>query len=615
MLGKDRKLLYVHLKSTWEVYFLQSGTRNKYKKAGLQVTKLPLQWRPINVIKLSGDKIQGIIPDHEIGTEESFDSTQVGNFTDPIEKRILGRFEINPHELQRLTLDWHNQPMVLLCGSDGGLKGNIGTSGYALYSGTSDIPVVAGYAAELQFHESASSTRQELLAQLCVVYWISHLIERLGEPKETLEAFLVTDSQASIDIMENMERIIGLKDVLTPDIDVAMALSWKRKQIQRCKLEVVKVTSHISLDEAPDETHWMINEEADRLATLAQQEVLQGNLTAAPPGMLPGVKAICSSTGRILNRELKTEIQAAVCLPRLEEFLCLKYGWTRKIFTDINWKAHEAVIFSHQILKRVTVLKYVHGWLATQKRRWWEGTFHTPQCMLCQEIEDRGHMFCCSHERMVSVRNTVIQNFDAKVQKITSPEIAQALSVGIRSILGDANASVYRREFAPNKLVEQIMQRQEEIGWDHFLFGRMTRQWSELGPNESYTEKPKQWEKQIACYAVAGGLEIWKERNFIIHGTDGGASKLEEAKTEETIRALYNDILPSIHPSHKWLFHVPVEVKLTEQYTREMTWIDSVRRLYPQEYKNIRTQIGLIDFRPEKVEYTKANKSGINRGQ
>ena len=361
VLGKDKKLLYVQLEKKWDVYFHLSATRNKYKKAGIQVTKLPLQWSPINVIKLSGDTIQGILPAHVVGTEERESNIQVGNFTDPIEKRILGRFEINPQELQRLTLEWHQQPMALLCGSDGGLKDNIGTSGYALYSGQSDIPVVAGYAAELQFQETASSTRQELLAQLCVVYWISHLIERLGEPKEKLAAFLVTDSQASIDIMANMDRIIGLKDVLTPDIDVAMALSWKRNQIQHCNLEVVKVTSHISIEEAPNETYWMINEEADRLATLARQEVLRGNLTAVPPGMIPGVKAICSVTGRIFTRELKTEIQAAVCLPRLEEFMCLKYGWTRKTFMNINWGAHEAAILSHQILKRVTVLKYVHG--------------------------------------------------------------------------------------------------------------------------------------------------------------------------------------------------------------------------------------------------------------
>ena len=235
--------------------------------------------------------------------------------------------------------------------------------------------------------------------------------------------------------------------------------------------------------------------------------------------------------------------------------------------------------------------------------------------MLCQDAEDRGHIFCCSHESMVSARKLVIKNFDKQVQKITSPEIGQALSVGIRSVLGDANASVYRLEFAPNTVVGQAMQRQEDIGWDHFLFGRMTRQWSVLGPNESYEEKPKQWGKKIACYAVAGGLEIWKERNRLVHGTDGGVSRLEEAKTIETIRALYNDILPSIHPSHKWLFNVPVEVKLTEIYTRQMTWIDSVRRLYPQEYKNIRTQIGMIDFRPEKTEYAKVIKSGINSGQ
>ena len=61
---------------------------------------------------------------------------------------------------------------MLLCGSVGGLKDGIGTSGYVIHREGYDEPVMRGYTAEQQRGMEASSTRQELLAQLCIEYGI-----------------------------------------------------------------------------------------------------------------------------------------------------------------------------------------------------------------------------------------------------------------------------------------------------------------------------------------------------------------------------------------------------------------------------------------------------------
>ena len=96
----------------------------------------------------------------------------------------------------------------------------------------------------------------------------------------------------------------------------------------------------------------------------------------------------------------------------------------------------------------------------------------------------------------------------------------------------------------------------------------------------------------------------------LIHGTQEGVSKLEEAKTLETIQAIYEAIFPTSHPSHRWLFAVPVEAKLVDNRTTQIAWIDSVRRLYPQQYKDIKTRIGKMDFRQEHLEYTLSLSDG-----
>ena len=88
--------------------------------------------------------------------------------------------------------------------TDGGLKDSIGTSSYGLFFPGECKAILAGFAGEFQPKDYASSTRQELLGQLGVEYWLEELSQRWGIPRNGLELTLITDSQASIDIMDNV---------------------------------------------------------------------------------------------------------------------------------------------------------------------------------------------------------------------------------------------------------------------------------------------------------------------------------------------------------------------------------------------------------------------------
>ena len=62
VLGKNRSILYIQKDCHWELFYLCSGSRNKFIKAGLMVRALPKHWVPINIIKLSSNIMQGIYP-------------------------------------------------------------------------------------------------------------------------------------------------------------------------------------------------------------------------------------------------------------------------------------------------------------------------------------------------------------------------------------------------------------------------------------------------------------------------------------------------------------------------------------------------------------------------
>ena len=161
----------------------------------------------------------------------------------------MGKFNINRTLLEELNNKWHQAECTIVCATDGGLKNCIGTSSYAIFFPQKLEPIISGRAGEYQPREIASSTRQELLGQLGVEYWLTRLEKRWGRPRNGINIVLITDSQASLDIMENAHQILGVKDTLKAEMDVAMELLRTRTQHQWARWNFSKVESHIDVME------------------------------------------------------------------------------------------------------------------------------------------------------------------------------------------------------------------------------------------------------------------------------------------------------------------------------------------------------------------------------
>ena len=71
----------------------------------------------------------------------------------------------------------------------------------------------------------------------------------------------------------------------------------------------------------------------------------------------------------------------------LQEYLCNKHGWTESIFNSVDWVAHGKALREVPYLQRITVIKLIHGWNATKRRRFRMGGVDSPQCQLCNEEE------------------------------------------------------------------------------------------------------------------------------------------------------------------------------------------------------------------------------------
>ena len=139
----------------------------------------------------------------------------------------------------------------------------------------------------------------------------------------------------------------------------------------------------------------------------------------------------------------------------------------------------------------VTVMKFIHGWLATMKKRSIIGEVATPLCMLCREEENNLHIYSCKFETIREASDKEWRKLDEVVKNPSTPEVGAAFSVGMRSVTGQSDMTTYRREFSPSKEMETALRSQEQIGWNQFMFRRISKHWREIGPNTEYVDRPE----------------------------------------------------------------------------------------------------------------------------
>ena len=141
-------------------------------------------------------------------------------------------------------------------------------------------------------------TRQELIGQLGIQYWLSRFETYWGRPRQGIQIVLVTNSQASIEIMENIPNMLEIKDTIRSEMDVALELFQQRTTHQWIKWNVCIVESHIERDDAPDGFYWDCDNYVDEQASKARLDFTLGELKQKETFLFPGTKIGCKIDGR-----------------------------------------------------------------------------------------------------------------------------------------------------------------------------------------------------------------------------------------------------------------------------------------------------------------------------
>ena len=590
MYSQDTSVVYKFQKTSWEVFGNPSTTRRRFRKLNIRVYEPCRGSVPARVI----DGNHYLIPiDTHVSSQEEIQQLEATSFRqDPQnDLKVLGKYALDTTQMNKLATQWNTKGCTIVCAADGGLKEDRGTSSYLMCFPQDYQPILEGYSGEIQHRKSASITRQELLGQLGLELWLEKFTAKWGIPQFPITVIIITDSQSSIEVVNNSTTFQSIKDTLGGDMDMGMVVGAKRKAMPWFQRRIVKITSHTDVTAADDEFHWHCNDRADTLATQARQDFDTIINAKQEYKLFPATRAGCLINGHTVNNDVFAALQDHLMGSTMREFLITKHGWTRDIFHQIAWIEHQKELQQFPPMQKITLMKYIHGWLATKRRRFREGLDLDARCPLCGEEETKYHFLTCTNERLSQIREKQWQQYTSEINKITPDGCKQVFLVGLNTVNGQATPTRETIHDWPSEL-QDAFSSQENIGWEQVLVGRVAKCWGQVVKDMSYNPTDatqSQWIRQVIRRSWRYGLDVWKARNELVHGNDGGPSKLEVKNTLEIVRAMYS-YLYSIPDSHKSEILPLDEAEMLQQpYQVQIAWLGRIKHVYPEDYSDIVT--------------------------
>lgn len=313
------------------------------------------------------------------------------------------------------------------------------------------------------------------------------------------------------------EEKCSAKMALLPDVDITLLIHQLLKPLP---MQIEHVTSSKrNTNNNPAAWHELLHDIADALAT-------QYRTTMDTPD-----SNVISHAYRILKiqdvpvtrHHQRWIMQFASSVPILGYYET-KYGWTGETVRKIDWNVQYKALNSFSTSDQTRILKFVHGWLPTNKRLHREKKLRTPKCQLCHDlVEDNLHLFQCKHPAMKESREKISTVLTKDQQIIGDPSLSSIIIKALTfSLTSEEWTPTLGEESSPSLRAAIIDQ--DRIGWQHILYGRLAT--SMITHSESYFRhnnestsrfNGKQWGRKTITAIWQIMLQLWKTRNDIIH--------------------------------------------------------------------------------------------------
>ena len=428
-----------------------------------------------------------------------------------------------------------------------------------------------------------SSYRAEAYGLLSTLRFLIQIYTYFGIADQNTFTHLC-DSESVIKVLTAMMKYDDYYPNATHSADWDVLQQCKdglRNLPDQCQLQ--HIHSHQDEKKAYEDLSFevQLNVDADHLADKFMTQYHHGQFLKVP--LLPVNGAQLHLPRGTITNKLKREILDARNRPAVLQKLCDDNDWDINVQPMfIEWQTHGQVYRALQA-HATTLTKFLYAILPVGKRVHRYDPIYPHECPTCDApYEDEDHLYRCPHQsrrQWLIHFSTSIRYFGEKLN--SRPGLPELIVDGITSWIDERPLPTsYSRQPALNNLIEQ----QTMIGWDHLLKGRFCVEWKILQQEHLDTisaEKKKEdkidnadtWLRKIIRKIWVLWLELWKQRNEDRHGRDLASLNLktrEQAIREaELLYAMKNDVQAEL----QYAFQSPWNTFITKPTNTIRMWL------------------------------------------
>jgi hypothetical protein len=464
--------------------------------------------------------------------------------------------------------------------SDGGHDPKTGISTFGWIISANKTLIAKGRGITQVHKLLAESFRSESYGLASAGLFISNLTKHFDIDKQKQTWKIYIDSKSLIKRMETYQEQINISRWnLRADEDITKLTRQLWEDIPHT---LVHVKSHQDDNTDFEKLSYpaLLNVLADEQATRQQ------NVMEAPVETVANIARVQLRLQDIaITRDSQRWLLRSAGRIPITQYYKEKYGWTTQTFNSIAWEIQAKALRTFSESDQTRLLKFVHGWLPTQKRLHMEGSAKTPRCLLCPTlVEDNNHMLCCQHPTMIDIQEKIPIYIQKMLHDHGNSEMLNLLEIGLSESLTQTWTA---KTSHVSTVWQQSIQDQNSIGWRQLYNGRislslietMDNHYRELGLNVMQFTGTR-WAIRLIVNLWSTILELWKARNEIIH--DKESTKTTNIRKEQikghVLRCYELSNMLSLKDRNQW-FSMGIAEMLTQDVKFMEAWVKITERV------------------------------------
>jgi hypothetical protein len=460
--------------------------------------------------------------------------------------------------------------------SDGSHDQESGVMSYGWVAAVNETVIAEGKGPAEGHQELAQSFRAEAYGLASVTGFLKLMTEHFNTATNKHKWFIHLDNKSLIKRMESYQNeVVTSKWALLPDIDITN-LAHKTLTGINAQFHHVKGHQNRKSDHKLDFPA-QLNIKADGLAEL-QRKLMKRPITGIS---IPHCHLVIAE--KFVNKDIQRQLLESASKVPIQHYYKEKLGWTSSVFSDIAWELQSKVLCGYDINDQRRLLKFVHGWLPTNKRLHRENKSPHQRCPMCYYIvEDDLHLLLCRHPEQVKKVQEMFNRMQKELQCDSQ----------VKQILIDiVQTATKNKSWSPTLIrnttsdIQKGANAQQRIGWEQVIFGRMARAFVQtLAPVPTSTDSSllasiSQGKK---CLRIIWDtiLELWRQRNEFIYGIT------QETKKAALVRAIemkvekcydWKPFMP--FDDQRRIYQKSKEELMSEELPKIQTWVRMAERI------------------------------------